>query len=180
MGEMMQWVPVVLLASGLAQSLGEIAEKERERREQTKSESAPVVGDRELARARGDGLSVTGKGVEPASMGSEGSDLEDPVDLDVPEVIELSPREVKELRETWNRVWKARLEVAQEQRDVAADAVYQCQKAGVFFFVPLGIDCEGVRERLAIAEYRVKEIRANRFNWELLLPERRRPPPRPE
>jgi hypothetical protein len=36
--------------------------------------------------------------------------------------------------------------------------------------VPLAVDCEGVDLRLAGAESRLKKIKRNRYNWELLLP----------
>ena len=42
-------------------------------------------------------------------------------------------------------------------------------------FVPLAIDCEGVDLRLARAEAQLKDVRATRYQWELLLPDDRKP-----
>ena len=83
----------------------------------------------------------------------------------------LSPQEVRELRETWSRVWKEQLEAAERELEIAKDHVFQCRAASHYFFVPIAVDCNGVHERLAIAEYRLEEIRENQYNWELLLPE---------
>ena len=90
----------------------------------------------------------------------------------------MTEAEIREYRETWARVWPERLEAAEKELELATDAAFQCQSAAHYVFVPLAVDCNGVFERRAIAEYRLRETRQNRYNWELLLPERQRPPPR--
>ena len=175
------WVGVLLVWAGIAQaqSLAAVAEREKARRARVRAEGAPskIVDEEALTRARGESLSVTGK-ESPAR--AEKEERGEAVEPEGDEATRLTPEEVRELREQWSRVWRSRLEAAERERDIAADHVFQCQKAATFFFVPLGIDCNGVRERLAIAEYRLKEIRANRYNWELLLPEGGRAPPESE
>ena len=174
---MLCWAGVFLLSAGVmparSQSLAEVARKEKERRARVSGEDpAPVIGERELAASPGQSLSITGRDTE-SSQDESSSSGSPPAD----EERRLTPEEIRDLREKWARVWKTQLEGAEEEAKLARDAVYQCNKAGTFFFVPLAIDCDGVHERLAIAEYRLKEIRANQYNWELLLPERKRSPP---
>lgn len=48
-------------SSGFAQSLGEVAKKEKKRRAENDAQDVQVVGERTLNEAEGDGLSVTGK-----------------------------------------------------------------------------------------------------------------------
>lgn len=157
-----------------AQSLGEVAKKEKERRARAASnengEPVPVIGEEELVSSRGDRVSIMGREADPASAKPES-------ETDTEAGPQLSEAEIKELRATWSRVWPERLAAAEKELELAEDAVYQCQSAAHYVFVPLAVDCEGVYERRAIAEYRVRELRQNRFNWELLLPERPRPPP---
>lgn len=175
------WAAVVVLGTGLgvesvrAQSLAEVAKKEKERRERKPDdESVPVIDDEALVRSRGERFSVTEGVSSPSTIGKEQSAVSGDIESD--ERV-LTETEVREYRETWARVWPQRLAAAKQELELAEDAVFQCQSAAHFFFVPLAIDCEGVYERRAIAEYRLREVRRNRFNWELLLPERQRPPP---
>ena len=60
---------------------------------------------------------------------------------------------------------------AEEDLERARNDVYQCRSAERYFFVPLAVDCVGVDLRLASAEARLKRVKSNRYNWELLLPE---------
>lgn len=175
------WVALLLVGAGVAsaQSLAEVAKKEKERRaradETLGQEPAPVIGNEELANARGDGLSVTGsteKGKAPSA--SSGDDPEQTGSSEQ----RLTETEVRDLRETWARLWPERLEAAEKELALASDAVYQCSSAAHYVFVPLAVDCDGVFTRRALAEYRLRETQRNRYNWELLLPERQRPPPR--
>ena len=112
----------------------------------------------------GKGLSVTGLSVAAVAAESK-------VDIERPASKRLSAQDVRELRETWSRVWKDQLEAAEIELEIAKDDVFQCRAASHYFFVPIAVDCDGVRERLAIAEYRLDEIRQNQYNWELLVPE---------
>ena len=189
------WAVLLLFGTGVvsAQSLAEVAKKEKDRRGTRGREPIPVIGDEELSSARGDGLSVTGR-IEPIepieslepleqdpsepepSPANPGDDPDSPDSPDARE-LQLTDAEVREYRESWARIWAERLEAAEEELELAKDAVFQCQSAAHYVFVPLGVDCSGVFERRAIAEYRLKETRQNRYNWELLLPERQRPPP---
>lgn len=175
------WAAVVVLGTGLgvesvtAQSLAEVAKKEKERRERKPDdESVPVIDDEELARSRGGRLSVTGRVSSRSTDGEEQAGASGDAEPDEPALTEA---EIRKYRETWARIWPQRLAAAKQELELAEDAVFQCESAAHFFFVPLAIDCEGVYERRAIAEYRLREVRRNRFNWELLLPERQRPPP---
>ena len=157
-----------------AQSLGEVARKERQRRAESASNTdVAVIREQELEASEGEGLSVTGRSVAAVSAVSGGS-AEAKVDTSRrgrPVSKRLSPQEVRELRETWSRVWKEQLEAAERELEIAKDHVFQCRAASHYFFVPIAVDCNGVHERLAIAEYRLEEIRENQYNWELLLPE---------
>ena len=176
------WAALLLFGTGVvsAQSLAEVAKNEKDRRARTAGtgnhEPVPVLGDEELSSARGDGLSVTGRDPgesDPSSAGPvDDSDASDSGER------RLTEAEIREYRETWARVWPERLEAAEKELELATDAAFQCQSAAHYVFVPLAVDCNGVFERRAIAEYRLRETRQNRYNWELLLPERQRPPPR--
>ena len=163
-----------------AQSLGEVARKERQRRAESASNTdVAVIREQELEASEGEGLSVTGRSVAAVSAVSavSGGSAEAKVDTSRrgrrgrPASKRLSPQEVRELRETWSRVWKEQLEAAERELEIAKDHVFQCRAASHYFFVPIAVDCNGVHERLAIAEYRLEEIRENQYNWELLLPE---------
>lgn len=172
------WAALLVLGSAAAsgQSLGEVAAKEKARRAQTGGgETVPVIDDERLSQARGDGLSLTGARASQADS-DEPSDAAESDDAEATEH-GLSEKEIRDYRQTWARVWAARLAAAEQEVELAGEAVYQCQSAAHYVFVPLAIDCNGVYERRAIAEYRLKEIRQNRFNWELLVPESKRPPP---
>jgi len=187
------WVALLLVGTGVAsaQSLAEVAKKEKDRRARTAStvppdepaghDSVPVIGNVELAEAQGDGLSVTGsteKDNAPSEAEPSPADAGDASDSAGPTEHRLTQAEIRDYRETWARIWPERLEAAEKELELARDAVYQCQSAAHYVFVPLAIDCNGVFKRRAIAEYRLRETRRNRYNWELLLPERQRPPPR--
>ena len=149
---------------GEAQSLAEVARKERERRAKLGAE-APVIGDAELASGEGATFSVTGT---PAGEAEGRADTDEPEgEAEAPELTE---REIRDLRDKWYRLWRERMAAARKELDQARDDVYQCRAADSFFFVPLAVDCEGVDERLAEAEANLKEVQANRYNWELLLP----------
>jgi hypothetical protein len=148
---------------GEAQSLAEVARKERERRAKLGAE-APVIGDAELASGEGATFSVIGTSAEGSEAGSDAGAAEK---SDVPKPTE---REIRDLREKWYRLWREQMAAARKELDKARDDVYQCRTAESFFFVPLAVDCDGVEERLADAEANLKEIQANRYNWELLVP----------
>jgi len=183
------WAALLLFGTGVvsAQSLAEVAKKEKDRRTGTARTGGlrpvPVIGDDELSSARGDGLSVTGRAEatnapsepDPSSVGPAG--LGDDSDASDSGERRLTKAEIRDYRETWARVWPERLEAAEKELELAMDAAFQCQSAAHYVFVPLAVDCYGVFERRAIAEYRLRETRRNRYNWELLLPERPRPPP---
>ena len=169
---------IAILAAGLmlvsgaglsAQSLGEVAKKERERRSQlADSEEKDVIGNRELAEAEGGSLSIMGRGRSPGETPDEATEDEEGSDESSQA---LSATEVRELRSAWNRIWLRQLEAAERELDTAKDALFQCQSASHYVYVPLAVDCEGVYERVAIAEWNLRRVRDDRYNWELLLPE---------
>jgi hypothetical protein len=64
---------------------------------------------------------------------------------------------------------------AEQELERAKDDVYQCRSAERYFFVPIAVDCEGVDLRLAAATARLKKVKSDRYNWELLLPENSNP-----
>ena len=187
------WLALLFVGSGAAsegrpgaasaQSLAEVAKKEKDRRARAEEEkgedaSVPVIGNDELARARGDGVSVMGTdSATPPEDGDEPSDDAEEASTDDGARHGLTESQIREYRERWARIWPERLRAAEKELELANDAVFQCQSAAHYVFVPLAVDCNGVFERRAIAEYRVREIKKNRFNWELLLPEGPRPPP---
>jgi hypothetical protein len=149
---------------GEAQPLAEVARKERERRAKLGTE-APVIGDAELASGEGATFSVTGTSAGGPEAGADAGEAEG--ESDVPKLTE---REIRDLREKWYRLWREQMAAARKEIDKARDDVYQCRTAESFFFVPLAVDCDGVEVRLAEAEANLKEIQANRYNWELLVP----------
>ena len=167
----------LLSGAASAQSLGDVAEKEKARRRTTVApKPVRVIGNEELLRARGVALSVTGRPVDAAT-----ADKDDPQPRssdDGAGTSQLSEREIKHYRDVWNRVWAEQMAAAEKQLELARDDAYQCRSAGHYFFVPLAVDCNGVGERLALAEFRLKEVRSNRYNWELLVSQPRRGPPR--
>jgi hypothetical protein len=174
-------VVVLLVGSGVAsaQSLAEVAKKEKDRRARTVEADelpAPVIGNKELENARGDGLSVMGSPEKGKTPSASSDDEPDPT---VSREHGLTEKEIRDLRETWARIWPERLAAAEKELELASDAVYQCSSAAHYVFVPLAVDCNGVFKRRAIAEYRLGEARQNRYHWELLLAERPRPPPLP-
>jgi hypothetical protein len=160
-------VPVV--SSG--QSLAEVARKERERRAQTeKAGSRPtVISEKDLEAARGDSLSVTG--TEPGEPSSEARGESPAGGAEARPVSPLTAMEIRDLREEWARIWQEQMTQAEEDLERAKNDVYQCRSAERYFFVPIAVDCDGVDLRLAAAEARLKKVKSNRYNWELLVPE---------
>ena len=162
----------LLAAAGASgQSLAEIARKERERRAQSQGTGA-VITEKELEEARGDGVSVSGKPSEetPSEASEEPGDVEGETGRR-----RLTAKEVRDLRQEWARIWEERMRQAEAELEKAKDDLYQCRSADRYVFVPLAIDCEGVDLRLARAEAQLKEVRATRYEWELLLPDDRKP-----
>ncbi len=162
----------LLLVSGAglsAQSLGEVAKKERERRAQlADSEEKRVIGNRELTEAEGGSLSVMGRAGSPGEPPDEATEDEEGSD-EISQALSLT--EVRELRSAWNKIWLRQLEAAERELATAKDALFQCQSASHYVYVPLAVDCEGVHERVAIAEWHLGRVRDDRYNWKLLLPE---------
>jgi hypothetical protein len=166
--------PCLIAGFGSAgQSLAELAERERERRGRVAkagSESA-VISEKDLEEARGDSFSVSG----PATSAPEGPAEENAAASSTGESRKLSAKEIRDLREQWTRIWEGQVEQAERELERAEDDVYQCRSATRYFFVPLAVDCEGVDLRLAGARARLKRVKRNRYNWELLLPSVSRP-----
>jgi hypothetical protein len=153
-------------ATSTGQSLAEVARRERERRAQTADEGnrPPVISEKDLEAARGDSLSVTGARSDAPPQGESGGEE--------PEASRrLTAKEVRDLRGEWARIWQEQMRQAEEDLERARNDVYQCRSAERYFFVPLAVDCVGVDLRLASAEARLKRVKSNRYNWELLLPE---------
>ena len=169
---------IVILAAGLmlvagaglsAQSLGEVAKKERERRAQlTVSDGKRVIGNRELTETNGGSLSVVGSGRSPDESSDESTVNDEESDKRSQAV---SPVEVKELRAAWNKSWRRQLEAAEREVVTVKDALFQCQSAARYVYVPIAVDCERVYERVAIAEWKLRQVEKDRYNWELILPE---------
>jgi hypothetical protein len=177
-----KWVTSVLLAAGWAsaasadgaQSLAEVAKNERERRAGL-AEKAPasVISNEELAASRGESFSVTGSDAPTGEAAATEESLDDETASD------RSPtdKEIRNLRERWQGIWRARMDQAERELESAASDRYQCRAATPYFFVPLAIDCDGVEDRVVEAEARLKEVGLTRYRWELLLPPAR-PSPR--
>lgn len=177
-----RWLAWSLLVAGAAhpQSLAEVAAKEKARRaKRDRAEPVRVIGDEELAEASSASVVVTPPSAVASSSETEssaGEETGEPNDDRRPRA-GLSADEVRYYREAWNRVWAKQLAAAEKELERARYESGQCQAAAHYVFVPIAIDCHGVRERLAVARFQVEHLRRNRFNWELLLPERQRPPP---
>lgn len=143
-----------------AQSLAEVARKERARRQELGASSPParVIREGELVEASGQGLSVTGVEAASETLLPEGESV----------VASPSMRgaDHRERREEWDRLWRLQVAAAERELESAKDAAFQCEAASRYFWVPLAIDCNGVDERLADAEARLKEIRRNRYRWD--------------
>jgi len=172
------WLGVTLFLAGGAygQSLAEVAAKEKARRaKRDPAEPVRMIGSDELAQARGEGTSTSG--ITPSGeLGA--AEATEPTDRAASDAsASLSEKEIRYYREAWNRVWAKQMAAAKQELEVAEYELGQCRAAAHYVFVPIGIDCNGVRERHAIAEFRVKDLEQNRFNWERLLPERSRGPP---
>ena len=159
----------VCLLSAVAssgQSLAEVAKKERERRAQAgkAGNRSAVISEKELEEARGDSLSVSGTASEERSSATPDEGRAES---------KLTAKEIRDLREEWARIWQERMSQAEQELEQTRNDFYQCRSAERYFFVaPLAgaVDCEGVDLRLAGAEARLKKVKSNRYNWELLLP----------
>lgn len=171
----------LLLAASVnaaAQSLAEVAAREKARRAGLESGVPTTVIDGDaLERERGVSppAGASQSAPEGASAGIEAE--REPTPLEPSR--RLSAKEVRDLRETWARVWTEQMASAEDELAIARDHVKQCRTAELYVFVPLAIDCYGTAERLALARFRVEHLRMNRFNWELLLEQDTRAPPIP-
>lgn len=152
----------------LSQSLSEVAKNERARRARVgKGAPAPVIREGDLESVGGEPTSSTVVVPKPdAVLEPETEDAEES---------RPSEKEIRDLREQWDRIWREQMDEAKKNVETARNDVYQCRSAERYFFVPLAIDCNGVDLRLAAAEARLKQVERNRYNWELLLPEKQRP-----
>jgi hypothetical protein len=165
----------LLLLSASAESgqtLGEVAKKERERRDRAGKDGQKVlvISEKELEEARGESLSVSGSPSEETPSEASNKAVEE--EAVPPEAAsKLTAKEISDLRQQWSRIWKEQLSQAEQELVKAKDDVYQCRSAEAYFFIPLAVDCDGVDLRLAAAEARLKSVKRNRFHWELLLPE---------
>jgi hypothetical protein len=153
-----------LLARG--QSLSEVARSERARRARV-GKGAPVIRERDLESVGGEPSSSTV--VTPKTEADRERETEDAVER------RPSEKEIRDLRERWDRIWRGQMDEAEKNVETARNDVYQCRSAERYFFVPLAIDCEGADLRLAAAEARLRQVERNRYRWELLLPENERP-----
>jgi hypothetical protein len=162
-------------AASSGQSLAEVARKERERRARTeKTGSRPtVISEEDLEAARGDSFSVTG--TEPGEPSSEAPGEAPAGAAAATAVGQLTAKEIRDLREEWARIWQGQMSQAEKDLERAKNDVYQCRSAERYFFVPIAVDCDGVDLRLATAEARLRKVKSNRYNWELLLPENPNP-----
>jgi hypothetical protein len=169
---------VPLLASSVqAQSLAEVAKRERERRAEV-GESGRALSNKDLEEARGESDPRSGTSPALGLKAPSGSPAAPPKETPEPaEVVErsLTAKEIADLRVQWTRIWEGQMAQAEQDLKKARDDSYQCEAAERYFFVPLAIDCEGVALRLAAAEARHRKVKANRFHWELLLPENQDP-----
>jgi hypothetical protein len=157
---------VSLVASSVqAQSLAEVAKRERERRAEM-GESGKTLSNKDLEEARGDSVSISGSPAAPPKETSEPPEERE---------ISLTAKEIADLRVQWTEIWEGQMAQAEQDLAKARDDSYQCEAADKYFFVPLAIDCEGVELRRAAAEARYRKVKANRFHWELLLPENQDP-----
>jgi hypothetical protein len=156
---------VLLLGSSVqAQSLADVAKRERERRAEV-GESGKTLSNKDLEQARGESVSISGQAAPPR----ESPDLPGEGERS------LTAKEIADLRVQWTRIWEGQMAQAEQELAKARDDRYQCEAAERYFFVPLAIDCEGVELRLSAAEARYRKVKANRFHWELLLPENQEP-----
>lgn len=158
---------LVAASISAGQSLGELASKERKRRAQVSDPAGQglVITEKDLKEARGDSFSIAGPSPSPDDFSEEADAESKPSRAG-----KLSAKEVADLRVQWARIWQEQMEQAERELEQARDDVYQCRSASRYFFVPLAFDCEGVDLRLAGAQARLKKVKRNRYDWELLLP----------
>lgn len=174
LGGLLIWAPAI---AG-AQSLADIAAREKARRETLRSSPpAPVIDDEALTRERAPSRPHPPRESSPKITVDEPADGAPPTATSVTD--RLTAKEVRDLRETWARVWAEQMAAAEDELEISVDNVRQCRTAELYVFVPLAIDCYGSAERLALARFRVEHLRRNRFNWELLLAQESRAPPVP-
>jgi hypothetical protein len=159
-------------ALGSTQSLAEVARKEKERRAKLSGQQpAPVISEDELEASRGEAVSLLGRGFEAAvDTGVPNGERDAEGEREPGTTSELSDKEIRDLRQKWTVVWQEQMEEAQKNLESAEYDRDQCRAASRFFFVPMAIDCDDVARRVAEAEHQLSEVRANRYNWELLLP----------
>jgi len=152
------------------QSLGELAKKERERRAQVSGPGGhgPVITEKDLEEARGDSFSTAGAASPSPSPDDSSEDAD--AENESSRAGKLAAKEIRDLRAQWARIWQEQMEQAERELEQARDDAYQCRSASRYFFAPLAFDCEGVDLRLAGAEARLKKVKRNRYDWELLLP----------
>jgi hypothetical protein len=150
---------VVLLALGAAsalgaQSLGEVAERERERRAKAVGRAGPRYGDEELARRRGDASAPSATATSPSPAASPGpSPTAPPVD-------EALARREKEL--AWRtRFAEARERVAREEAAAWRKVVEVVYVSGIPVqqWVSKFEETEGLRKARAAYEELEEEYR---------------------
>ena len=151
-----------------AQSLAEIAEKEKERRR--KLPASKVIRDQDLATAQGN-VSVTGSEAEPES-----------VDTAAAEPTPAAPVE-EEPESDWPRVFascRSRYDAAKADRDQKQDLIVNglpigtdleripCSRIMINEFMPgwiqYAIDCERLQEEMKAQEAVMKEIQEECLN----------------
>jgi hypothetical protein len=87
----------------------------------------------------------------------------------------LTAKQAAELRSEWARIWEEQMQESERDLERAKEDRYQCQAAERYFFVPIAADCDGIDLRVANAEARLRKVKRNRYRWELLIPDGRKP-----
>jgi len=157
---------LVLLSARLlpAQSLGEVAEKEKARRAGLKTKSR-VVTEKDLQAAEGGTggtLSVTG---EPAAAAPAEEQASEKKEEARPSLDQIRKQRI-EKSEAWAAEWERRMAAAKQRVTELKDKAKNCRLADRMYFFVYVWGCEDIEERLAQAEAELSDVERSRYDWD--------------
>lgn len=144
----------------LAQSLAEVAEREKARRAGLKTKS-PVLTEKDLRAAKGETLSITGA---PAADLPEEQPSEKKAE-ERPSLDTIRQERIKKM-EAWAAEWERRMAAATERVTQLKDKAKDCRLAQRMYFFMYVWGCENIEERLAEAESELRELERSRYDWD--------------
>jgi hypothetical protein len=150
-------------AAGLsAQSLAELAEKEKARRAGLPTRS-PVLTEEDLRSAQGT-LSVTGE-ESPASESEAEAGQKPPEESERRPLDEIRRERIQKM-EAWAAEWERRMAAARENVARLKEKAKDCRLADRMFFFLYMPGCEEIEPRLAAAEAELREIARSRYDYD--------------